>query len=84
MLVDEWALWIMASHLRVTSHLGIKGELRIISLAADILVSNRTILLVCLNLGLNICSSLQAPKTKIVFFNQPLIGETKYFIHRIA
>ena len=28
---------------------------------------------------IHFCSSLQAPKTKIVFFNQLLIGETKIF-----
>jgi len=44
MLVDEWTLRIMASRRKATSHLGIKGEFRITSLAADILVSSRTIL----------------------------------------
>ncbi len=53
--------------------------------AADILVSNRTTLLVYLNLGLNICSSLQSAKSEILFLNQPLIGETKisYTPHRL-
>jgi hypothetical protein len=60
----------MVSRLKATSHPGIKGELRITSLAADILVSSRTISFVYLNLGLNICSSLQAQKIKTIFFNQ--------------
>jgi hypothetical protein len=51
MLVDEWALRIIASRLKVTSHFGIKGELRIVSLAEDIRVSNLTILFVYVNLG---------------------------------
>jgi len=46
MLVDEWALWIIASRLKVTAHLGIKGELSIISLAEDIRVSSLTIVFV--------------------------------------
>jgi len=55
--VDEWALWIIASRLKATSHLGIRGELKITSLAAEILVSNRTISFVYLNIGLNILTS---------------------------
>ena len=54
MLVDKWALWIMASRLKMTLHFGIKGELRIVSLAAEILVSHFTVLLVYLNFSLNI------------------------------
>jgi len=54
MLVEEWALRIIASRLKATSHLGIRAELRITSLATEILVSNRTILFVYLKFGLNI------------------------------
>jgi len=45
---------IIASCLKVTFHFETKGELRIVSFAAEILVSNFTILLVYLNFGLNI------------------------------
>jgi hypothetical protein len=38
----------------VTFHFGIKGEFKITSLAAEILVSNLTVSLVYLNFGLNI------------------------------
>jgi hypothetical protein len=44
----------MASCLKAIFHFGIKGELRIISLAAEILISNLTISLVYLKFGLNI------------------------------
>jgi len=49
----------MASHLKVTSHFGINGELSIISLDADILASNLMILFVYLKFGLNISILLQ-------------------------
>ena len=55
-LVDECALRIMASRLKVTSHFGINGELSIISRDADTLVSSLTISFVYLKFGLNIFS----------------------------
>jgi hypothetical protein len=61
MAVEEWALQIIASRRRETSHLGIKGELRMSSLAAAIFVKLFTILFVYRKFGLNIIAFPQHP-----------------------